>query len=165
MVRACLLRAAAWAVLVWPAGLRAQSLSATVLSIGDGDTIRVRQAGRAISVRLACIDAPETVQSPWGRQARRYLQQHLPIGRDVRLAIKTIDRYGRTVAEVFSAINLNLAMVEEGQAFAYRRYLSACDASAYLAAEIRARQRRAGVWQVEGGISRPWDVRRGAGQR
>jgi endonuclease YncB( thermonuclease family) len=25
-----------------------------VLSIGDGDTIRVRQGGRAITVRLAC---------------------------------------------------------------------------------------------------------------
>ena len=34
------------------------------LSIGDGDTIRVRQGGRAISVRLACIDAPEMAQSP-----------------------------------------------------------------------------------------------------
>lgn len=38
----------------WPAG----ALAATVLSIGD--TIRVRQAGRSITVRLACIDAPET---------------------------------------------------------------------------------------------------------
>ena len=47
-----------------------QGLSATVLSIGDGDTIRVRQSGRAVTVRLACIDAPETAQSPHGQQAR-----------------------------------------------------------------------------------------------
>jgi hypothetical protein len=52
-------------------------------------------------------------------------------------------------------------MVEDGQAFVYRRYLSGCDAKEYLAAEVRASRHRYGVWQVEGGITRPWDFRRG----
>ena len=138
-----------------------QGLSATVLSIGDGDTIRVRQSGRAVTVRLACIDAPETAQSPHGQQARSYLQQRLPVGREVRLEVKTTDRYGRSVAEVISDININLALVEDGQAFAYRQYLSGCDAKEYLDAEYRASRRRYGIWQVEGGITRPWDFRRG----
>ena len=138
-----------------------QGLSATVLSIGDGDTIRVRQSGRAVTVRLACIDAPETAQSPHGQQARSYLQQRLPVGREVRLEVKTTDRYGRSVAEVISDININLVLVEDGQAFAYRQYLSGCDAKAYLEAEYRASRRRYGIWQVEGGITRPWDFRRG----
>ena len=138
-----------------------QGLSATVLSIGDGDTIRVRQAGRAVTVRLACIDAPETAQSPHGQQARSYLQKRLPVGREVRLEVKTTDRYGRSVAEVISDININLALVEDGQAFAYRQYLSGCDAKEYLDAEYRASRRRYGVWQVEGGITRPWDFRKG----
>ena len=138
-----------------------QGLSATVLSIGDGDTIRVRQSGKALTVRLACIDAPETAQSPYGQQARNYLQQRLPVGREVSLNIKTTDRYGRSVAEVISDININLAMVEDGQAFAYRQYLSGCDAMEYLDAEYRASRRRYGVWQLEGGITRPWDFRRG----
>lgn len=34
------------------------------------------------------------------------------------------------VAEVISQINIGLAMVEDGPAFAYRRYLNGCDASA-----------------------------------
>ena len=138
-----------------------QGLSATVLSIGDGDTIRVRQSGRAVTVRLACIDAPETAQSPHGQQARSYLQQRLPVGREVRLEVKTTDRYGRSVAEVISDININLALVEDGQAFAYRQYLSGCDAKEYLDAEYRASRRRYGIWQVEGGITRPWDFRKG----
>jgi len=138
-----------------------QGLSATVLSIGDGDTIRVRQAGRAVTVRLACIDAPETAQSPHGQQARSYLQQRLPVGREVRLEVKTTDRYGRSVAEVISDININLALVEDGQAFAYRQYLSGCNAKEYSDAEYRASRRRYGVWQVENGITRPWDFRRG----
>ena len=144
-----------------PMALQAQTDRATVLSIGDGDTIRVRQAGKALTVRLACIDAPETAQSPHGQQARSYLQQRLPVGREVRLEVKTTDRYGRSVAEVISEININLALVEDGQAFAYRQYLSGCNAKEYLDAEYRASRRRYGVWQVEGGITRPWDFRRG----
>lgn len=144
-----------------PGAGSAETLKAEVLSIGDGDTIRVRQGGRAITVRLACIDAPETAQSPYGRQARSTLQQRLPIGREVILDVKTTDRYGRTVAEVISDININLAMVEDGQAFAYRQYLGGCDAKEYLDAEFRASRHRYGVWQVEGGITRPWDFRKG----
>jgi endonuclease YncB( thermonuclease family) len=160
MARWFLLGVALWASVAWPAEVQSQSVRATVLSIGDGDTIRVRQAGRALTVRLACIDAPETAQSPWGQQARRYLQQRLPIGREVTLEVKTTDRYGRTVAEVISDINLNLVMVEDGQAFAYRQYLGGCNAKEYLDAEVRASRHRYGVWQVEGGITRPWDFRR-----
>ena len=144
-----------------PMALQAQTDRATVLSIGDGDTIRVRQAGKALTVRLACIDAPETVQTPYGQLARMYLQQRLQIGRQVSLNIKTTDRYGRSLAEVFSGVNINLALVEDGKAFAYRQYLSGCDAKAYLEAEERASRARLGVWQVPGGITRPWDFRRG----
>ena len=82
--------------LAWPAEVVAQGVKATVLSIGDGDTIRVRQAGKALTVRLACIDAPENAQTPYGQRAREYLQQRLPIGRDVSLIVKTTDRYGRS---------------------------------------------------------------------
>ncbi len=158
---------AAVALLAWPAGAASRRITAIVLSIGDGDTIRVRQAGRAITVRLACIDAPEAAQAPYGPQARRYLQQQLPLNREISLDVKTIDRYGRTVAEVFTVaqrfrqVNINLAMVEDGQAYAYRRYLSSCKEQDYLQAERRASQRRSGVWQVAGGITRPWDFRRG----
>ena len=100
-----------------PAGASPET---TVISIGDGDTIRVRMNGKPITVRLACIDAPETAQQPYGQNARQYLQQRLPLGSAVKLEQKTSDRYGRMVAEVFSGININLAMVEDGQAFVYR---------------------------------------------
>ena len=137
------------------------SYRATVLSVGDGDTLRVQSGGRAITIRLACIDAPETAQSPWGQQSRAYLMQRLLRGRQVIIQPHTTDRYGRTVAEVISDLNINLAMLEDGQAFAYRRYLSGCDAREYLDAEFRASRHRYGVWQQEGGITRPWDFRRG----
>ncbi|MEB3362034.1 MAG: thermonuclease family protein [Synechococcaceae cyanobacterium] len=133
---------------------------ASVLSVGDGDTLRVQAGGKPITIRLACIDAPEMAQKPWGQQSRSYLMQRLPRGRDVTIMPHTTDRYGRTVAEVISDLNINLVMVEDGQAFAYRRYLKGCDAKEYLAAEYRASRHRYGVWQQAGGITRPWDFRR-----
>ena len=44
--------------------------AATVLSVGDGDTIRITTAkGQKVTVRLACIDAPETAQGQSGADA------------------------------------------------------------------------------------------------
>jgi len=140
--------------------LRAEPLKGTVLSIGDGDTIRVLHGQQRLTIRLACIDAPEMAQAPYGAQSRAYLQTRLRIGSPVTVLPQTIDRYGRTVAEVIGEINLNLALLEDGQAFAYRRYLNQCNAKEYLDAEYRASRHRYGVWLVPGGITRPWDFRR-----
>lgn len=135
-----------------------------VVSVGDGDTIRVDRGEERITVRLACIDAPEMAQAPHGKRARDALRSRLKAGQRVRLKVHSTDRYGRTVAEVFSGAdadaNLNLLLVEEGRAFAYRRYLRTCDARTYLETEDRASRRRLGVWAEEGGITRPWDFRR-----
>jgi endonuclease YncB( thermonuclease family) len=82
------------------------------------------------------------------------------LGAAVYLRIQTRDRYGRTVAEVFrDGRSVNLAMVSSGEAFAYRRYLAACDGGAYLAAEAQAKHQKRGFWSVPGGIEKPWDWR------
>jgi endonuclease YncB( thermonuclease family) len=39
------------------------------LLLVDGDTIRVQQGPHHFTVRLACIDAPEMAQAPYGAQA------------------------------------------------------------------------------------------------
>jgi micrococcal nuclease len=136
--------------------------AATVLSVGDGDTVRVADGPQRLTIRLACIDAPEMAQVPYGAASREYLQELAPVGTVVTTRPQTKDRYGRTVAEVFrNGRAVNLAMVQSGQAFAYRKYLAACDGGAYLAAEAQAKQSRRGVWAVSGGIERPWDWRHG----
>lgn len=144
-----------------PAALAGHEVRATVLSIGDGDTIRVQQGGKRTTIRLACIDAPEMAQTPDGANARSYLQSRLRLGSSVTLRPQTVDRFGRTVAEVIGEVNLNLALVEDGMAFAYRKYLGQCDGKEYVDAEYRASRSRFGVWRVPGGITRPWDFRRG----
>lgn len=74
--------------------------AATVLSIGDGDTIGVLERGQKLKVRLACIDGPETAQSPFGVDSRNQLKALLPLGSTVSLRVQAVDRYGRSVAEV-----------------------------------------------------------------
>ncbi|MCX5944150.1 MAG: thermonuclease family protein [Cyanobacteria bacterium] len=140
--------------------------AATVLSIGDGDTISVLERGQKLKVRLACVDAPETAQSPYGIASRNQLKALLPLGFTVSLRVQAVDRYGRRVAEVVGKGIVNLTMVQSGQAFVYRQYLGRCDRQAYLATERQAQAQRLGVWAVPGGITRPWDFRhRGAGHR
>ena len=138
----------------------AQALQATVLSIGDGDTLRLREGNRAVNVRLACIDAPESSQAPFGTQARQQLQALAPVGSSVELRIKATDRYGRSVAELTrGGRNLNQALVASGVAFVYWQYIAGCDRQTYGRLETDARLKGLGVWGVGGGLTRPWDYR------
>ena len=134
-----------------------------VLSVGDGDTIRVSTpiGTNKTTVRLACIDAPETSQV-LGIDARQALQEQLPIGIEVSLRTKATDRYGRTVAEVLKGTtNINQALVQSGVAFVYWQYIEGCDRETYSRLENEARLKSLGIWHVPGGIQRPWDYRRG----
>lgn len=137
--------------------------SATVISTGDGDTIRVQRNGDTVTVRLACIDAPETAQQPYGRQSARHLAALLPVNTPVTLRVVDTDRYGRTVAEVYKGDeSMNLQMVEDGQAVVYTEYLDGCSATQdeYLEAEADARQQRLAFWSQSDPVL-PWDYRRG----
>ena len=147
----------AYLALVLPLPLQA----GTVLSIGDGDTISVREGSQRIKVRLACIDAPETSQSPYGIESRQELQRLLPIGTDVTIRPKATDRYGRTIGELLKGgTNINQFLVGSGNAFVYWQYISGCDRQTYSHLENDARLRKLGVWSVPDGIQRPWDYRR-----
>lgn len=133
---------------------------ASLISVGDGDTIRVTAAnGQKVTIRLACIDAPETAQGESGTVATQTLKQLLASG-PLEIRPQAVDRYGRTVAEVYAGgRNVNLEMVRMGAAYAYRQYLSGCDGSAYLGAEDQAEHYRQGVWRW-GNEVKPWDFRR-----
>jgi micrococcal nuclease len=134
--------------------------TATVVSVGDGDTIRVMQQDRPITIRLACIDAPETSQA-WGQAATQRLQQLLPPGKQVQIRQIERDHYGRTVAEVFVGnSSVNLQMVSEGVAVTYRKYLHNCAATKdrYLQAEAIALQQHLGLWS-QANPQMPWNYR------
>ena len=60
-------------------------MTAKVVSIGDGDTLTVQQSNRKVTIRLACVDAPERAQNPWGAESTAKLKGLLPIGQQVRI--------------------------------------------------------------------------------
>jgi len=89
-----------------------------VVSIGDGDTIRVIEGGKRITVRLACIDAPELAQAPYGETGpANYLPEPLKDRPQAKVHLLSQDRWIAMAApwpKVTGAVNLNLAMVETG---------------------------------------------------
>lgn len=95
-------------------------------SIYDGDTLRVFCEGEELKLRLCGIDAPEKEQKG-GIEARDYLRSRLPDHAAVRVHPIEKDRYGRTVAEIFSGETfINAELVAKGHAWYYQRYSGNC---------------------------------------
>ncbi len=65
-----------------------------------GDTLRIRTGSQTTTIRLAYVDAPEQDQTG-GDAATQRLKDILPSGEKVQLRVVDIDRYGKTVAEVY----------------------------------------------------------------
>ena len=122
----------------------------------------LRTAGKTITIRLACIDAPESSQKPHGAQASQALKALVPIGSGIDLRIKSIDRYRRSIAEITrGGRNINQVLVASGAAFVDWQYIKGCDRQTYSRLETEARLKGLGVWSTGGGITRPWGYRRG----
>ncbi|MBD3886613.1 thermonuclease family protein [Phormidium tenue FACHB-886] len=134
------------------------TLTATVISTGDGDTLRINQQGQRVTLRLSCLDAPESDQVG-GKASADRLRQLLPSGQPVQIRPVDTDRYGRTVAEVYVANqSINLQLVREGMAVVYTQYLEGCPDSReqLLSAEREARSARLGSWAQANPVM-PWD--------
>lgn len=136
-------------------------LAGRVLSVTDGDTLRVDLTSGPIVVRLSGIDAPERRQ-PWGPEAQQALTRR---ARDqaVLLEVVSQDRYDRLVATVYlendevPESSLNTWLVAEGHAWAYRQF--AVDES-LCHFEDEARRNGLGLWKRSGARPvAPWEWR------
>ena len=71
----------------------------SLVSVGDGDTVRVSsRQGEKVTIRLTCIDAPETSQGASGKWSTETLKGLIQ-GKSISLKPQVKDRYGRTMAE------------------------------------------------------------------
>lgn len=150
-----------------------------VKRVSDGDTLAVTDTeGNSLSIRFACIDAPEVPHSAkerqsrkavdknqfkWGEQAQARVQELVSTGGDrVVLTITDSDRYGRKVSEVRlrDGTFIQEVLVSEGLALVYRPYLKDCPSAALVeAAEATAKTAKKGVWQ-DSKFVEPWEYRR-----
>lgn len=136
--------------------VKAEDVSGTPLIV-DGDTLWIDSA----KIRLHGIDAPEMKQK-CHRNGTSYLCGQSStealrslIGENlIRCQGSAKDRYGRLIAVCYAGDhNLNMELVRQGWALAYRRY-----SKDFVEVEEEAQQAKRGMWAGE--FRAPWEWRR-----
>jgi endonuclease YncB( thermonuclease family) len=132
-----------------------ETFSGRCVGVKDGDSIVVLAGGVTHQIRLEGVDAPEKGQA-FSSRAKQAMSD-LVYGKDVVVAGKTTDSYGRLVARVsVGGLDTSLEMIRRGLAWHYKRYSSE---QALADAEATARARRAGLW-IDAAPVPPWSYRR-----
>lgn len=147
------------ALLLVSAGHAAETWTAQVVGIIDGDTVKVLRDGHdQVKIRIAEIDTPERRQ-PWGNRAKQAMAA-LVHGQRIEVEPVTIDRYGRTIARLrVDGLDVGRELVATGNAWVYRKY-SKDPTLLVLEGEARAAGR--GLWGLpEADQVPPWKWRRG----
>lgn len=153
-------------LLALPAG--AEVLVGEVVGVVDGDTVTVLDdEKRTHRIRLQGIDAPERRQAFYRRSSENL--SRLVFRKRVEVHGEKRDRWGRILGKILVAteggekpVDANLAQVEAGYAWWFRRYAreqTAEDREAYEAAEQRAREGKRGLWADPSPVP-PWEFRR-----
>jgi micrococcal nuclease len=147
--------------------------------VSDGDTLVLKRAdGKNLTVRFACVDAPEIPHSQkekrskisrdvnqfaWGVKAKTRIEELIKqTDNRVKLNITDSDPYGRKIAEVQlkNGTFLQQVLLKEGLAKVYHPYLNKCPSQNILQqAEAQARQQRIGIWGDRKFVD-PWDYRK-----
>ena len=133
------------------------TLTCTVRSVHDGDSMRVRCSARQDNVRLRLdqIDAPE-IEQTYGIKARDHLRALCPRGQEVEIRIHGKDQYGRLLGDArCGGQNISEALVAAGSAWAYKRHVRDPELTRL---EREARQARRGLW-AQGNAEPPWQWR------
>lgn len=95
--------------------------SAKIIRVVDGDTYQLLKDGKAVTVRLANVDAPELKQQ-YGSIAKQNVSD-LILGKTVLIDSITKDRYNRIVASVWiNGMALDSILVSNGWAWNYEQY-------------------------------------------
>ena len=136
-------------------------ITATVIEIVDGDTIKVRIDGKEENVRLLLVDTPETKDpnepvQPFGPEATEFAEKTLS-GKEVYLEFEgpERDKYDRLLAYLWIGDKIfNQMLLEEGLArVAYVYDPPYTHYDAFLAAEKEARDAKKGIWSIDGYVT------------
>jgi len=142
--------------------LNASTLQGKVVSVADGDTIKVLdETNTQHKIRLQGIDSPEKAQA-FGQKSKQSLSQ-LVHNKQVAIEFQKKDKYGRTVGKVvFIDLDVCLEQIKLGMAWHYKHYESEQskeDRETYAQAELAARTKALGIWQDKNPTP-PWEFRK-----
>lgn len=139
---------------------------AKVIHVDDGDTVvALRGSGEKEKVRLANIDAPEVQHGrckpgqPFGQNAADALE-HLVMGKQIRFACHTLDRYDRAVCDLkIGNTTASRELARQGLVWANRANPAYLRDRGVADAEREAQGKRIGLWADDSAV-RPWEWRR-----
>ena len=131
-----------------------RSILITVVKVSDGDTVQGETPeGTKLKIRLYGIDAPEVAHGkipgqPMGKESLIVLKNKV-LNKNVKIDLLDVDRHRRIVALLWmGSRNINLEMVKEGYAEAYREYLKDPHRLSFMEAEREARTAKKGIWAL-----------------
>ena len=127
-----------------------------VVSVVDGDTLKIDKDGQIITLRLIGIDTPETLDPRksvqcFGVEASTKAKEML-IGKKVRIEVDLsqgeFDKYSRTLAYIFleNGLFFNKYMIEQGFANEYTYNLAYKYQKEFKQAQQKASANKLGLW-------------------
>lgn len=134
------------------------TMEATVISVVDGDTIKVLIGNKEEKVRFLLVDTPETVSprvgvQPFGKRASNYTKNLLTKGTKVQIEkdVSERDKYGRLLAFVYvNGQMINKLLLEQGLArVAYIYAPNTRYVDEFREIQDKARNEKKGIWSVE----------------
>jgi endonuclease YncB( thermonuclease family) len=137
-----------------------------VVRVYDGDTIKVTENGKEITIRLVGIDAPEISRKkhlpgqPFCLKAKEYLST-LILNKVVNIKFYGKDESGKSLGEIFAEkVNINIEMINAGLAEVYRGIPAQnLEIATYRDAERKAKETAKGIWELRDQYFSPWDWR------
>lgn len=135
-----------------------------VVSIMDGDTMKVKYDGKVSSVRFLLIDAPEMYhkqlgEQPFGKEAQKRNRELINNAKVVSLEFDTTgdkeDKYGRLLAYVYvDGKSVQEQLIKEGLVrvgYVYNKQAAHLDD--YYKAQDEAKAANRGIWQYPGYVT------------
>ncbi|HYQ48486.1 MAG TPA: thermonuclease family protein [Thermodesulfovibrionales bacterium] len=148
-----------------PGGKKIDERSVFVEKVADGDSVEAVLGGRRVQIRLIGIDAPELGQRPWGKKAKKYLEDLIAAsGWEVGLEydVEKYDKYGRLLAYLRTRDGklVNEELLRAGLAVIFTFPPNVKYTDRFRTAQIIARENKAGIWGKAGLRQLPSDYRK-----
>ena len=141
----------------------ANQVSVKVLSVMDGDTIKVKYKGEIKKVRYLLVDAPEMYhkklgEQPFGREAQARNRELLNNAKDVTIEFDVgdkEDKYGRLLAYIYAdGKSVQEQLIRDGLVrvgYIYNPNTKYLDK--FKQVQEEAKKEKKGIWQYEGYVT------------
>ena len=136
-----------------------------VEKIADGDSIEAVVGGSREQIRLIGIDAPELAQRPWGKKAKKYLEELVAASGwelGIEYDVERRDQYNRVLAYLWTRNGrlINEEMLRKGLVVLFTFPPNVKYVDRLKAAQVIARENKIGIWGKGGLRELPSEFRK-----